>query len=165
MAFRGTCAYAYPDWLFEGQEFCWGNSAYPISSTCVAVHKRPASLVRENRIFDQCVSSIRVRSEHCMAALKNRFQCLKGLNITINGPDDHIWALEWIKTCVILHNIIVDMEQDVVPNFEEGHNALMGQGEANNNGDAREDEENDDRAGEEKRQQLIQELLIFKGLV
>ena len=52
MAFESTAAAKYPDWLFEGQEFAWGNSAYPLSPHMIPVHKKPATLRRENAIFD-----------------------------------------------------------------------------------------------------------------
>jgi hypothetical protein len=86
-AFEGTAAFKHPDWLFEGEEFAWGDSAYTLSSRIIPVHKRPASLVPENATFDAAVSRIRVRSEHCMGALKGRFQSLCGLRVNINSND------------------------------------------------------------------------------
>lgn len=163
LAFRSTCAYREPEWLFEGTEFCWGDSAYMLSPTCISVHKEPASLQPRNRVFDEQVSKLRIRSEHCMGALKNRFQCLNGLNISIEDADDHIWALEWIKVCVILHNIVVDLgEAAEFYNDEAAADIQMDQ-------NREQDEENDDiiiagEGGEAKRQRLIEELLRHRQL-
>ena len=78
-AFESTAAFLHPNWLFEGKEFAWTDSAYTLDSRTIAVHKKPASLLPENIIFDNMVSHLRICSEHCMGALKGRFQCLRGL--------------------------------------------------------------------------------------
>ena len=60
----------HPDWLFDGEEFAWVDSAYSVTRRTIPVHKKPASLRQENAAFDKAVSHLRVRSEHCMGALK-----------------------------------------------------------------------------------------------
>ena len=69
-AFEHTAASKHADWFFKGNEFAWVDSAYPVSSHTIPVHKRPASLIPENALFDSAVAHLRVRSEHCMGALK-----------------------------------------------------------------------------------------------
>jgi len=91
-AFEHTAAHKYPDWFFEGEEFAWADSAYTLNKQTIPVHQKPASLQRENTIFDKAVAHLCVRFEHCMGALKGRFQCLRGLHISINSPDDHVQA-------------------------------------------------------------------------
>lgn len=83
-AFKGTAAYHFPDWFFEGEEFVWGDSAYTLTERMIPVHKEPASFIPENALFNTTVSCLRVRSEHCNGALKGRFQCLRGLRVRIN---------------------------------------------------------------------------------
>ncbi|KAG6817989.1 hypothetical protein H0H93_006887 [Arthromyces matolae] len=89
-AFEGTAAYKYPDWLFEGNEFAWADSAYPCTTRCIPVHKEPASTIPRNTIFDRYVARLRVRSEHTMGALKGRFQCLRGLRVPIDTKNEHM---------------------------------------------------------------------------
>ena len=75
-AFEHTAAGKYPEWLFEGEEFAWADSAYAVNSRTIPVHKQPASLDPANAFFDMLVARLRVRSEHCMGALKGHFQSL-----------------------------------------------------------------------------------------
>src|SRR5207245_3652830 len=89
-AFEHTAAAKYPDWFFQGEEFAWADSAYGISLRTIPVHKKPAALLPENTAFDYAVANIRVRSEHCMGALKGRFQCLRGLRVNINSNSQHV---------------------------------------------------------------------------
>jgi hypothetical protein len=53
---------------------------------------------------------VRIRSEHTIGYLKGRFSSLRGLRQQINSKRDHEIAINWIITCVILHNIILDIE-------------------------------------------------------
>lgn len=104
----------------QEDEFAWVDSAYSLGSRTIPVHKRPAADIRENRIFDKAVAHLRVRSEHCMGALKGRFQCLRGLRVNINSPQDHIQAGRWMTVCVILHNLVIDVEGDATHEWGGG---------------------------------------------
>ncbi|KAG6834449.1 hypothetical protein H0H93_009567 [Arthromyces matolae] len=96
-AFEHTAASRYPDWLFDGNEFAWADSAYPF-------HKEPASTIPQNAIFDRYAARLRVRSEHTMGALKGR------LRLPINTKKEHVAACRWVTIAIILHNLIVDFE-------------------------------------------------------
>ncbi|KAH7919615.1 hypothetical protein BV22DRAFT_1022662, partial [Leucogyrophana mollusca] len=95
---------------FSGEEFAWADSAYAVNSHTIPVHKKPASLQPENIAFDRAVANLRVRSEHCMGALKGRFQCFRGLRVNINSKRQHIAACRWITVGIILHNLVVEVE-------------------------------------------------------
>ena len=109
-AFEHTAAAMTPEWLFEGEEFAWADSAYTVNSHTIPVHKKPASLIPEITLFDKTVAHLHVRSEHCMGALKGHFQCLRGLHVDINTKADHVAACRWITIAIILHNLIIDVE-------------------------------------------------------
>ena len=102
VAFESTAAAKHPDWFFEGEEFAWCDSAYALSPRTIPIHKKPAALRPKNAIFDKTVSHLCVHSEHCMGALKGRFQCLWGLRININSNKDHAEAYRWITIAIIL---------------------------------------------------------------
>ncbi|RDX46160.1 hypothetical protein OH76DRAFT_1356611, partial [Lentinus brumalis] len=147
---------------FQGEEFAWADSAYPLSPRVIPVHKKPASLRRENQIFDRLVSHIRVRSEHCMGALKGRFQCLRGLRVAINSAEDHVKALRWIKVAIILHNLVVDVEgQQSAGSFTSTHTHTQEE-EDSGDSEGQDEAEQDDDEGERKRQKLIAELLEYR---
>ena len=48
-----------------------------------------------------------------MGYIKGRFQSLRGLRQQIKNPRDHILAIAWIKACLILHNLIIDIEGEI----------------------------------------------------
>jgi hypothetical protein len=109
-AFEHTAAARYPLWLFTANEFAWADSAYTLTSHMIPVHKKPAALEPNRAKFDGAVAHLRVRSEHCMGALKGRWQCLRGLQVSINSKRDHILACRWITVAIILHNIVISQE-------------------------------------------------------
>ncbi|KAG8957816.1 hypothetical protein FRC05_009569 [Tulasnella sp. 425] len=68
--FQYSAISLYPNWFFEDGEFMWADSAYTLSPRVIPVHKKPASDNPLNAQFDTAVSQLRIRSEHCMGALK-----------------------------------------------------------------------------------------------
>jgi hypothetical protein len=167
LAFQHTAAFRHPNYLFQGDEFAWADSAYPLSECVIPVHKKPASNIRQNAIFDRAVSHIRVRSEHCMGALKGRFQCLRGLRVTVNNDTDHVDALRWITCAIILHNMVIDV--DGVAGAQQFQRAHTGDDEAVDRhgwGTPTEGEGSEDvnNPGEVKRQKLTNELLAYREL-
>ena len=52
LAFVHTAAAQHPDWLFDGEEFAWVDSAYSVTHRTIPFHKKPASLCPENAAFD-----------------------------------------------------------------------------------------------------------------
>jgi hypothetical protein len=96
-----------------------------------------------------------------MGALKGRFQCLRGLRVNINSPDDHVAAMRWITCAIILHNLIIDVEGEVSGMYFQplhGHaEEEDDMGEGSNEED--DGEEEDRNPGEIKRRLLIAELL------
>jgi len=151
-AFEHTGAANYPEWFFEGEEFAWADSAYSLDPRTIPIHKKPASLRPENIIFDRAVSHLRVRSEHCMGALKGQFQCLQGLRVNINSNSDHVQACHWITIAIILHNMVIDVEGgNSAGQFGSIHRRVEEEEDRGHR-----DEPNDDpeEAGEEKRKHL-----------
>ena len=95
-----------------------------------------------------------------MGALKGRFQCLRGLRVNINTPDDHIRACRWITVAIILHNLIIDVEGSVsARQFQPAHTLAEEEEDAGVNEEENENEDLDE--GEAKRRQLTAELLAF----
>ena len=157
-AFEHTCAAKYPDFLFQGEEFAWADSAYTLNSRTIPVHQQPASFLPENIFFDCTVSNLRVRSEHCMGALKGRFQALQGLRVRIKSNEDHKKALQWITVAIILHNMIIDIEgYKSGAIFAPYHTGA--EERENRDGQDAPPEGAEEEVGEHKRKRLIAELL------
>ena len=136
------------------------DSAYPCTSWSIPVHKEPLSLIPRNTIFDRYVSRLCVQSEHAMGALKGRFQCLRGLRLQINSKSDHVKACHWVTIAIILHNIIVELEDNKsVTAFAHVHTNVQ---EEDNRGPRRNLDANMLPNGEAKRQMLIDELMTFR---
>lgn len=66
-------------------------------------------IVKLNRI-----KQIRIRVEHTIGLLKGRFQSLFQLRIQVYDHKKHLWAIMWIRCCIILHNLIIQLERDAV---------------------------------------------------
>lgn len=167
LAFEATCAFRFPQFLFKGEEFAWGDSAYALSPYMMPVHKKPAADIYENTKYDKAVAHIRIRSEHCMGALKGHWQCLRGLQAEINGDKDHVKACQWITICIILHNLIIDVEGSAsAAAFQNLH------GQAEEEEDSPEldfadlygaDGSDDHTGGEEKRKRLVQQVMAHRA--
>ena len=162
-AFKETAASLYPDWFFSGEEFAWVDSAYSVNSRTIPVHKKPASLDPKNALFDKTVAHLRVRSEHCMGALKGRFQCLRGLRVKINSNTDHGNACMWISVAIILHNMVIDIEgNEAAQYFINAHGPQEEQDDAGNYEDNQPGIINNDD-NNAKRRQLVNELWDYKN--
>lgn len=168
-AFEGTAVAKYPDWFFKGEEFAWIDSAYPLTPQAIPVHRKPASLLPHNAAFDHAVANLLVHSEHCMGALKGRFQCLHGLQVAINSNKQHIEACQWMTIAIVIHNIVIEVkgakEGEYFSSIHTHTNEEKDSGVQNgleNVGipQGLHLEQN----GEAKRQRLIAELLAFKNL-
>lgn len=99
--------------LFRPGEWMWADSAYPCTPWCVPPYKKPpnSTLSRRQRQFNYYLSKVRVRSEHTMGLLKGRFQSLRELRLRISDRDTHDLAVTWIRCCLILHNMIIILEE------------------------------------------------------
>ena len=141
------------------------DSAYPLTTRTIPVFKRPAALEPNEAKFNKSVSNIRVRSEHCMGALKGRFQCLRGLRVDIKTPADHLEACQWMTVAMILHNLCIDVEGPTVHAREQfaDEDVGIGNGAGVQEEDAL-DEDDIEGEGNEKRQQLVEELMAFREM-
>ena len=54
---------------------------------------------------------VRVRSEHAYGSLKGRFQSLQELRFQIQTQRDLNYANMWTRCCLILHNMIIEIEE------------------------------------------------------
>ncbi|KAF9511869.1 hypothetical protein BS47DRAFT_1281314, partial [Hydnum rufescens UP504] len=88
---------------FSDHEWVWGDSAYALRPWCIVPYKKPHSLFQNNEIFNYHLSKIRIKSEHTIGMLKGCFSSLCGLHQQISTVCDHLLALKWVETCLVLH--------------------------------------------------------------
>ncbi len=111
-AWEKTRIFAEHETILQGDEFIWGDSAYPIDTWVVAPYKKPESDLPENAIYNNHVSMVRIRSEHAIGFLKGRFQSLKGLRVNIKDEASHKFATYWVVACIGLHSFAMRCEAD-----------------------------------------------------
>jgi hypothetical protein len=107
--------------IFERAEFIIGDSAFNPSKRMISAYKRNAGescLKAENEFFNTKMSSARFKSEHCIGLIKNRFPCLRGLNVRIKKPRDVKKVVQIFTACIILHNLLLS-ESDIPEEWYE----------------------------------------------
>ncbi|XP_055344565.1 uncharacterized protein LOC129592532 [Paramacrobiotus metropolitanus] len=105
---------------FKKDEYILADSAYAVSTTVLPPYRKgEKERSIANRRFNKQHSRLRVKVEHCIGMLKNRFQCLKGLRVLIACKADHARAVMWFRACTVLHNICIDTRDPYDPTWGE----------------------------------------------
>lgn len=124
--------YINPNAFFNDNEYLMGDSAYPLTETCVTPYKansRHATLEERVR-FNKVATKHRVIVENCISEIKNQFPTLRGLRIKIRKESDLIFCGQWISVCAIHHNFTMEyddyskyyLDQDYsMPDLDEGN--------------------------------------------
>ncbi|KAF7321839.1 DDE Tnp4 domain-containing protein [Mycena kentingensis (nom. inval.)] len=142
LAFEGTAAYRYPDWLFKGLEFGWFDSAYTLTGRSIPIIKEPDAQQPDNMAFNKSCSHLRLR-------------------VMIESNSDHEGALRWIMVAIILHNMIIEIEgAEAGAAFGGQHERID---EEEDRGEQDEPIEPSMEAGRAKRQQLVDELAAVRA--
>ncbi|KZT66680.1 hypothetical protein DAEQUDRAFT_642411, partial [Daedalea quercina L-15889] len=117
-AFKDTHVFKHHAELLKEYEWIWGDSAYTLTPWLITPFKAPRGeqLTREERRFNYYLSRIRVAVEHAIGLLKIRWQSLKELRIHISDEIQWMFAVMWIRTCLVLHNLVIKSE------LQHGHN-------------------------------------------
>lgn len=114
-AWRNSKVFLDAQSYFQDGEYLLGDSAYSVSAVMVPTFKASSgqSLGEHKEFFNQKVAGIRVVSEHCNGILKNRFVCLKNINIDAGVKKGMKEIMDLFECCCILHNIFIDYDDDV----------------------------------------------------
>jgi len=71
------------------------------------------------------IGRARVKSEHCIGILKNRFPAVRRNNIRVRGKGDIKRLLQLVDCPAILHNILLDVGDEVsdeyLQDIDSGH--------------------------------------------
>ena len=116
--YRNTALAKNPNEYFGDKYYLIGDSAFNNSSSVVAKFKAPRGhcLTQEQERFNTHVESLRVTSEHSIGMLKARFPWLRCIPMIItDDPESVKVILRVIEVCVILHNLLLDLHDDDLP--------------------------------------------------
>lgn len=94
---------------FASQQWIAADSAYSLSGTVITPYRNNSRFMTpaKRKSFNLRHSKYRVRAEHCIGLLKERFGSLKELRIRIQNEKSHIMCSKWITVCCIIHNILL----------------------------------------------------------
>lgn len=142
-----------PENYLQGGEFLLADSAYPLTEHTIVPFKRSSSrgesnLSQQKKQFNQALSGLHVSVENCIGRLKARFPSLRALPHRIRGRKDIILALNWIGSCVILHNLLIDLDDEVEACWERLE-------DSDEDSDEEEDDEYEGLTGIQKRDALM----------
>jgi hypothetical protein len=152
--YRNSFFYQNVSTLIEGWDYLLGDSAYPLSSFLIKPFNNPENYLQTQ--FNVIHSLHRVVVENAFGRLKNRFGSLKGLNVKKIST-----AIQLTECCIILHNFL-EMNND---NWDE-----LDELDEDDENDEEDDENNDNnlsnlnentlkRAGEIKRNQIVDQVI------
>lgn len=136
---------------FNRKQYVLADNGYPCYPHVIVPFKKPASNVRINKQFNYRLSNIRVKVEHAIGILKARFMSLRGLRFNIWEKKHLIHAVNWIKTCIILHNILTTEGES-----EEGMDLVNDDNPANEGEGAADADDRAENLGTQKREYIKQ---------
>lgn len=87
----------------------------------VSSFKAPASRLERNSVFNTLVAMARIRNEHGIGILKERFGSLQGLRLRLDEKKDMGFVLRWIKVCAILSNMLADLGDQWDEEFDDDY--------------------------------------------
>jgi len=114
-AWRQTPICQQPEEFLDVQEYGIGDSAFEPDWFMVSAFSRPrnASMERPKAILNNKMKKPRVISEHVNGILKGRFPILTNLPNIIKDKNSMKECLKVIDCCMILHNLLVGMKDDI----------------------------------------------------
>ena len=121
-AWRNSKVFKDAPQYFTDGEYVVGDSAYSQSPVMVQSFKKASgegNLTHHKEFFNTKLASLRVRGEHCIGILKNRFPWLKNCNILLDSEDGMKEILQLLECSCILHNIFLQHEDDIPPEWYE----------------------------------------------
>jgi len=98
-------------YFFTGLDYIIGDSAFNPSLRMVRAYKKDIGMIQlpmANEFFNTKLASARIKSEHCIGLVKNRFPCLRGLNVDISKPCHVKRVVQIFTSCAILHNLLLN---------------------------------------------------------
>ena len=107
--------------FFSIMEYLLGDSAFAASGFMVPNYKKASGVARMNRtheFYNTKAAKGRIKSEHCLGLLKNRFPILRCHSAVINGKKAMRRLVDEFTACAVLHNMLIE-EPDIPDSWYE----------------------------------------------
>ncbi len=114
--------------LNVGEEFIFADLGFKRENYVITPFKGESACQRHNQLFNRAQRVGRCRIEHVNGCLKARFSSLKAIPIDVKSKEDVESCHAWVKGCIILHNMLVWMQDDydfVLPEDEEEQDVFI----------------------------------------
>ena len=143
------------------REYILGDLTYPLSKHLITPYKKPPNsrLPRQKRIFNFRLSGLRICVEHTIGMLKVRFGSLRALLHKLKEPDAMHLCLQWIGSCVILHNLLLDLDDGVEARWNKPDDDSDSEDELSDNSDIEETEGELGSTGKQRRDELMRAVI------
>ena len=164
-AFKASSLYQNRSRYFEDEEFVLADKAYALEKHVITPYKGLSSLQVHNKRFNYHLSIPRVKIEHSFGILKARWVSLSNLPLRIDEDriKGHNRVIEWTMACLVLHNLLLDFQDDdswlewSIQNAEDEDTAISSTNDRN--------AKDEKRAGERRREDLKDRLQYINPLV
>ena len=107
---------------FSRLQYLLADSAFTTSAHIISALKCMRGvhvLPKEHELFNTLLAKARIKVEHCIGLLKNRFQCLRGLRTVIKDEESMRRIIDRVSVCITLHNLLVGSSYP--QEWEHGH--------------------------------------------
>ena len=97
--------------FFSRLQYILADSAFTTSIHCISAFKRLRGvhcLPDDQLLFNTLLAKARIKIEHCIGLLKNRFPCLRGMRNIIRNAISLKRIIDRVTVCIILHNLLID---------------------------------------------------------
>jgi hypothetical protein len=96
--------------FFSRLQYLLADSAFTTSTHCISAFKRLRgvhNLPEDQELFNTLLAKARIKVEHCIGLLKNRFQCLRDIRTIITDEVSLKRIIDRVTVCIILHNLLI----------------------------------------------------------
>ena len=112
-AWRSCKIYINGSAYFDEGEYLLADSAWQYIVQSFKKLSGESVLSQQKEGFNTSLGQVRVKSEHCIGILKNRFPTFKRISAIIKGPKSIRRVLQLFSCAVILHNMLLETNKPI----------------------------------------------------
>ena len=109
-----------PEKYFDTNQYLLADSAYASGKYIIPAYRGGSNTNKEtNNQFNYYLAQSSVRIEHAIGVLKGRWASLREMWSQLQTPQDMNVLIKWIICCIILHNLLADIKENLEELFED----------------------------------------------